>query len=78
MCPITGCALYQYRFGHNPQLKGKRVNNLQRKNALITERFTDETISNNEFIDSDTLNQKSLSELGISDAVERPESEVQP
>ena len=27
-CPITDCDLYQYRFGKNPKLKGKRVNNL--------------------------------------------------
>lgn len=31
-CPITGCPLYQYRFGHNPALAGKRKNNLTEYN----------------------------------------------
>ena len=37
LCPITDCALYPYRMGHNPKLKGKRPGaaaNLT-KNALL-------------------------------------------
>jgi hypothetical protein len=41
ICPSTDCIFYQYRFGHNPALKGKRgnVKSLRdyRKNAIISE-----------------------------------------
>ena len=66
LCPMTECSLYPYRLGHNPKLKGKRKNNLlQGANALINERFTDETASTDKFIDRDSLKLKSLSERGI-------------
>jgi len=43
LCYIPTCPLYQYRFGKNPALKGKRVNNLPQHKAiseLKTERGT--------------------------------------
>jgi len=32
LCPTKDCVLYKYRFGKNPNLVGKRVNNLNDKN----------------------------------------------
>lgn len=41
MCTVKGCPLYEYRFGHNPALRGKRKNNLtaynEKKKALNNE-----------------------------------------
>ena len=36
-CTIDWCPLYEYRFGHNPKLKGVgNINNLKKKNIIPT------------------------------------------
>lgn len=54
LCTATKCPLHEYRFGKNPALKGRRVNNLHSKKQLNNDSFFNEKALNDKFIEEVT------------------------
>jgi len=59
-CPVKDCPLWKYRFGKNPNLKGKRVNNLKKIPCFSQKTQVDERFFNEKFLSNTNLSEEKI------------------
>lgn len=65
LCPVTGCALYPFRFGKNPYRKPRTLNEEQRSKLLAASKNTRFTKNNGDSIEGKTANPPAEGKLRL-------------